>query len=111
FAQGTEDLLLQVGAAKASSTNTLNTVSTSDNTASPSRVFSAGESSYPDSTNYADQDDSQIHALKDIYDTPDNRIFIDVSYDDEGVVIDFTNLETTVNVSTFPTSRIYSIHP
>ncbi|GKG62130.1 hypothetical protein Tco_0632034, partial [Tanacetum coccineum] len=60
FAQGTEDLLLQPGAAKASSTNTLNIVSTPVNTARHSRVFSAGESSYPDSTNYANQDDSQI---------------------------------------------------
>ncbi|GJV89740.1 putative ribonuclease H-like domain-containing protein [Tanacetum coccineum] len=33
------------------------------------------------------------------------------SYDDEGVVADFTNLETIVNVSHIPTSRINSIHP
>ncbi|GJY16525.1 putative ribonuclease H-like domain-containing protein [Tanacetum coccineum] len=67
FAQCTEDLLLQVGAARATSTNTINTVSTPISTASPSRVFSA--------------------------------------------VADFTNLETTVNVSPIPTSRIHSIHP
>nr|GEV19685.1 ribonuclease H-like domain-containing protein [Tanacetum cinerariifolium] len=35
-------------------------------TASPSRVFSVGESSYPDSTIYADQDVSQIPALENI---------------------------------------------
>ncbi|GJY57211.1 putative ribonuclease H-like domain-containing protein, partial [Tanacetum coccineum] len=58
--------------------------------ASPSRVFSAGGPSYPDLTNN-DQDDSQIPA--------------------EGAVADFTNLETTVNVSSIPTSRIHSIHP
>ncbi|GKB17523.1 putative ribonuclease H-like domain-containing protein [Tanacetum coccineum] len=58
--------------------------------ASPSRVFSAGGPSYPDLTNN-DQDDSQIPA--------------------EGAVADFTNLETTVNVSPIPTSRIHSIHP
>ncbi|GJS32010.1 ribonuclease H-like domain-containing protein, partial [Tanacetum coccineum] len=67
FAQCTKDLLLQAGAARATSTNTVNTVSTPISTASPSRVFST--------------------------------------------VADFTNLETTVNVSPIPTSRIHSIHP
>nr|GEZ66951.1 hypothetical protein [Tanacetum cinerariifolium] len=67
-------------------------------TASPSRIFSAGESSYPDSTIYVDQDDLQILALKDIYDHPSNGIFSNASYDDEGPVADFTNLETTMNV-------------
>nr|GEV11592.1 retrovirus-related Pol polyprotein from transposon TNT 1-94 [Tanacetum cinerariifolium] len=65
--------------------------------ASPSRVFGAGESSYPDSTISADKDDSQIPALKDIYDHPSNGIFSNESYDDEGAVVDFTNLETTMN--------------
>ncbi|GJY04390.1 putative ribonuclease H-like domain-containing protein [Tanacetum coccineum] len=111
FAQGTENLLLQAGAAKASSTNTLNTISTPVSIASPSRVFSAGESSYPSLNNYANQDDSQIPALEDIYDTPDNGIFTNASYDNEGAVADFTNLNTTVNVSPIPTSRIHSIHP
>ncbi|GJY30311.1 putative ribonuclease H-like domain-containing protein [Tanacetum coccineum] len=67
FAQCTKDLLLQAGAARATSTNTVNTVSTPISTASPSRVFST--------------------------------------------VADFTNLETTMNVSPIPTSRIHSIHP
>nr|GEZ97117.1 putative ribonuclease H-like domain-containing protein [Tanacetum cinerariifolium] len=96
------------GATRASSTNTVNTVSTPVSTASPSRVFSAGESSYPDSTIYTDQDDSQIPALEDIYDHLSNRIFSNASYDDEGAVADFINLETTVNVSPFPH---HSIHP
>nr|GEV08443.1 hypothetical protein [Tanacetum cinerariifolium] len=64
------------GAARASSTNTINIVSTPVSTASPLRVFIAGESSYPDSTIYADQDDSQIPALEDIYDHPSNGSFI-----------------------------------
>ncbi|GJT48257.1 putative ribonuclease H-like domain-containing protein [Tanacetum coccineum] len=110
FAQCTEDLLLQAGVAKATSTSTVNTVSTPVSTASPSRVFSAGGPSYPDLTNN-DQDDSQIPALMDIYDNPSNGIFTNASYDDEGAVADFTNLETTVNVSPIPTSRIHSIHP
>nr|GEV21160.1 hypothetical protein [Tanacetum cinerariifolium]GEV23259.1 hypothetical protein [Tanacetum cinerariifolium] len=110
-AQGTENFLCQTGARRTSSTNTVNTVSTPVSTASPSRVFSAGESSYPVLTIYADQDDSQIPALEDIYDHPSNEIFSNASYDDEGAVADFTNLKTTVNVSPIPTSRIHSIHP
>ncbi|GJR41348.1 putative ribonuclease H-like domain-containing protein [Tanacetum coccineum] len=91
----------------ANSTNTVNTVSTPISTASPSNVFSAGG---PDLNNN-DQDDSQIPALEDIYDNPSDGIFTNASYDDEGAVADFTNLETTVNVSPIPTSRIHSIHP
>ncbi|GKA69183.1 putative ribonuclease H-like domain-containing protein [Tanacetum coccineum] len=106
FAQDIEDLLLQAGFARATSTKTVNTASTPVSTASPS-----GEQSYPDPTNYADQDDSQIPALEDIYDNPNYGIFTNVSYDDEGTVADFTNLETTMNVSHIPTSRIHSIHP
>nr|GEX51509.1 ribonuclease H-like domain-containing protein [Tanacetum cinerariifolium] len=33
------------------------------------------------------------------------------SYDDEGVVADFTNLESTMNASPIPQSRIHFIHP
>ncbi|GJZ15262.1 putative ribonuclease H-like domain-containing protein, partial [Tanacetum coccineum] len=92
FAQETKDLLLQAGAARATSTNTVNTVRTPVSTAS-----SFGGPSYPDLTNYADQDDSQIPALENIYDNPNDGIFTNASYDDEGAVADFTNLETTVN--------------
>ncbi|GJR98577.1 putative ribonuclease H-like domain-containing protein [Tanacetum coccineum] len=38
-------------------------------------------------------------------------IFTTSSYDDEGAVADFTNLESVVNVSPIPTSRIHSSHP
>nr|GFA13787.1 ribonuclease H-like domain-containing protein [Tanacetum cinerariifolium] len=65
FAQGTEDLLLQAGAASASSTNYVNTASTLVNTAStpintacPLRNVSAAKPSYPDLSTYANQDDS-----------------------------------------------------
>ncbi|GJV29547.1 putative ribonuclease H-like domain-containing protein [Tanacetum coccineum] len=54
FAQDTEDLLLQAGAAKASSTNIVNTASTPVSTASP-----YGGLSFTDLTN-TDQDDSEI---------------------------------------------------
>ncbi|GJY76668.1 hypothetical protein Tco_0481784 [Tanacetum coccineum] len=91
----------------ATSTNTVNTVSTPISTASPSNFFSAGG---PDLNNN-DQDDSQIPALEDIYDNSSDGIFTNVSYDDEGAAADFTTLETTVNVSLIPTSRIHSIHP
>ncbi|GKA67120.1 putative ribonuclease H-like domain-containing protein [Tanacetum coccineum] len=70
----------------------------------------SGGLSYTDLTN-TDQDDSQIPALEDSYDNPNDGIFTNASYDDEGAVADFTNLETIVNVSPIPTSRIHSIHP
>ncbi|GKD76288.1 hypothetical protein Tco_1334570, partial [Tanacetum coccineum] len=86
--------------------DTVNTVSTPISTSSPSNVFSVGG---PDLNNN-DQDDSQIPALEDIYDNPSDGIFTNASYDDEDAVANFTNLETTVNVSHIPTSRIHSIH-
>ncbi|GJW30006.1 putative ribonuclease H-like domain-containing protein, partial [Tanacetum coccineum] len=102
FAKDTEDLLLQAGAAKASSTNTVNTASTPVSTASPYGGLSF--------TN-TDQDDSEIPTLEDMYDHPTDGIFTNASYDDEGAVADFTNLETIVNVSPILTSRIISSHP
>ncbi|GKB05045.1 putative ribonuclease H-like domain-containing protein [Tanacetum coccineum] len=93
FAEEAEDLLLQAGVARATSTNTVNTVRTPIGTASPSIVFSAGGPAL----NNNDQDDSQIPALEDIYDNPNDGIFTNASYDDEGAVADFTNLESTVN--------------
>ncbi|GJR65408.1 putative ribonuclease H-like domain-containing protein [Tanacetum coccineum] len=91
FAQETKNLLIQAGAAKASSTNIVNTVSTPVSTASP-----YGGLSFTDPTN-PDQDDSEIPALEDIYQHPTDGIFTNSSYDDEGAVADFTNLETVVN--------------
>ncbi|GKC01349.1 putative ribonuclease H-like domain-containing protein, partial [Tanacetum coccineum] len=105
FAQSTKDLLLQAGAAKATSTNTVNIVRTPVSTAS-----SSGGPSFPNLTNYPDQDDSQIPALEDIYGNSNDDIFTNAFYDDEGAVTDFTNLEFTVNVSPIPTSWIHSIH-
>ncbi|GJU10373.1 putative ribonuclease H-like domain-containing protein [Tanacetum coccineum] len=73
-------------------------------------VSPSGGLSYTDLTN-TDQDDSQIPALEDSYDNPNDGIFTNASYDDEGAVADFTNLETIVNVSPIPASRIHPIHP
>ncbi|GKA12027.1 integrase, catalytic region, zinc finger, CCHC-type containing protein [Tanacetum coccineum] len=86
FAQKTKDLLLQAGAAKPSSTNIVNTASTPVSTAST-------DSDLPN----PDQDDSKIPALEDMYETPTDGIFTNSSYDDEGAVADFTNLESNVN--------------
>ncbi|GKA07413.1 protein kinase-like domain, concanavalin A-like lectin/glucanase domain protein [Tanacetum coccineum] len=105
FAQETEELLLQAGAAKASSTNIVNTASTSVSTTSP-----YGGLSFIDLTN-PDQDDSEIPPLEEIYANPTDGIFTNLSYDDEGAVADFTNLEPVVDVSPIPTSRINYIHP
>ncbi|GKF24367.1 hypothetical protein Tco_0076689 [Tanacetum coccineum] len=105
FAQDTKELLIQVGAAKVSSTNIVNTASTPVCTVSP-----YGRLSFTDLTN-TDQDDSEIPALEEIYDNPTDGILTNSSYNDEGAVADFTNLEPVVNASPIPTSRINSIHP
>nr|GEX29299.1 hypothetical protein [Tanacetum cinerariifolium] len=91
------------GKIKAVSTNLLNTVSTPFSTAGPSRAFNDGKLPYPD-------DPSMPH-LEDIYASLSERIFTDSSYDGKGVVTDFNNLETTVNVSPTPTTRIHTVHP
>ncbi|GKC50654.1 hypothetical protein Tco_1073399 [Tanacetum coccineum] len=91
FAQDNEDLLLQAGAAKASSTKIVDTASTPVSTTSP-----YGGLSFTDLTN-TDQDDSEIPAPEEIYNNPTDGIFTNASYDDEGAVADFTNLEHIVN--------------
>ncbi|GJW87660.1 putative ribonuclease H-like domain-containing protein [Tanacetum coccineum] len=120
FEQETENLVIQEGAAKPSSTNIFSTVSTpakasSTNfvniisipvsTASPHEGLSLADPTNPE------EDDSKIPPLKDIYQNSTDGIFTTSSYDDEGTVADFTNLETVVNVSPIPTSRIHSSHP
>nr|GEV25145.1 hypothetical protein [Tanacetum cinerariifolium] len=52
-----------------------------------------------------------IPSLEDIYEVPNDKIFTSESYDDESVVTNFTNLESTLNVYHIPQSRIHSIHP
>ncbi|GKA79468.1 putative ribonuclease H-like domain-containing protein, partial [Tanacetum coccineum] len=105
FSQDTKDLLLQAGAARDSGTNTVNTASTPVSTANPSRGLSFTELAN------SDQDDSKIPALEDSYNNTNDGIFTNASYDDEGAVADFKNLETIVNVSPIPTLRIHCIHP
>ncbi|GKG14257.1 hypothetical protein Tco_0353857, partial [Tanacetum coccineum] len=43
-----------------------------------------------------EQDDSEIPPLEDIYQNSPDGIFTNSSYDDEGAVADFTNLETII---------------
>ncbi|GKE70344.1 putative ribonuclease H-like domain-containing protein, partial [Tanacetum coccineum] len=106
-----EHLVIQEGAARtsstniASSTNLVNTVSIPVSTASPNEGLSLSDPTNPK------EDDSEIPPLEDIYKNSTDGIFTTSSYDDEGAVADFTNLETVVNVSPIPTSRIHSTHP
>ncbi|GJR22116.1 putative ribonuclease H-like domain-containing protein [Tanacetum coccineum] len=117
FEQETENLVIQEGAAKTSSTNIFNTVSTPAKASSTNLVNTI---SIPVSTaipheglspTNPEEDDSEIPPLEDIYQNSTDGIFTTSSYDDEGAVADFTNLETIVNVSPIPTSRIHSSHP
>ncbi|GJS00681.1 hypothetical protein Tco_0317189 [Tanacetum coccineum] len=78
FAQETENLVIQEGAAKASSTNIFSII-------------------------------SEIPPLEDIYQNSSDGIFTTSSYDDEGAVADFTNLESIVNVSPIPTCKEISL--
>nr|GEV74622.1 retrotransposon protein, putative, unclassified [Tanacetum cinerariifolium] len=83
--------------------NLLNVFSTLISTVGPSIALNDDEPLYPD-------DPSMPH-LEDIYASLNEGIFTDSSYDDEGVVTDFNNLETTVIFSPIPTTRIHTIHP
>nr|GEX48286.1 retrovirus-related Pol polyprotein from transposon TNT 1-94 [Tanacetum cinerariifolium] len=96
FAQSIKDFLLRAGAARASSTNYVNTAHTPVNVAStPLNTAST----------LTNQDDSQIPSLEDIYEVLRDGIFTSASYDDESAMVDFTNLETTMNVSPIPTKK------
>nr|GEU29091.1 hypothetical protein [Tanacetum cinerariifolium] len=68
------------------------------NTASLLRNVSAARPSYLDLLTYANQHDSQIPSLEDIYEISNDGIFTNASYDDEGAMVDFTTLESTVNM-------------
>ncbi|GJW22395.1 putative ribonuclease H-like domain-containing protein, partial [Tanacetum coccineum] len=118
--QETENLVTQAEAAKTSSTNIFSTVSTTAkasgtnfvntvsipvSTASPNKGLS-----FSDTTN-SQEDDTEIPPLEDIHEDTTNGIFTYSSYDDEGAEVDFTNLETVVNISSIPTSRINPSHP
>ncbi|GKA50377.1 putative ribonuclease H-like domain-containing protein, partial [Tanacetum coccineum] len=73
-------------------------------TDSPHEGLSLAEPTNPE------EDDSEIPPLEDIYQNSTDGIFTTSSYDDEGAVADFTNLETVVNVSPILTLNIHSSH-
>ncbi|GKC31511.1 ribonuclease H-like domain-containing protein, partial [Tanacetum coccineum] len=76
----------------------VNTGSTPVNTASSLGNDSVAKPSYPDPSNYANEDDSQIPDLEDIHEVPNEGVFTSASYDDEGAVADFTNFKSTMNI-------------
>ncbi|GJU36534.1 putative ribonuclease H-like domain-containing protein [Tanacetum coccineum] len=107
YTQENENLVIQAGAAKASSTNIFSTVSTPAKASStnlvnivgiPVSTASANEGLSLSDPSNPEQDDSEIPPLEDIYQNSSD-------------VADFTNLESVVNVSPIPTSRIISSHP
>ncbi|GJS10189.1 putative ribonuclease H-like domain-containing protein [Tanacetum coccineum] len=86
-------------------TNLLNTTSIPVSTASPYEGLSLADPTH------SEEDDSEIPPLEDIYQNFTDGIFTTSSFDDKGAVADFTKLETVVNISPIPTSRIHSTHP
>ncbi|GKF35359.1 hypothetical protein Tco_0108559 [Tanacetum coccineum] len=63
-----------------------------------------------DASQHAGPDDSDMSELE-IFNRPNQGIFDAASYDEEGVVTDFNNLPTKVDVSPISTLRIHNIHP
>ncbi|GJT57750.1 putative ribonuclease H-like domain-containing protein [Tanacetum coccineum] len=83
------------------STNSVNTVSSTVNAASTNEVNAVGED-----MSIELQDDLKMPALEDVS-------ILDFLSDDEGdgAVADINNLDTTIQVSPIPTTRIHKDHP
>ncbi|GKA26814.1 ribonuclease H-like domain-containing protein, partial [Tanacetum coccineum] len=122
FEQETENLVIQEGAAKTSSTNIFSTVSTPAKASSTNLVNTVSipglycvlmrDYLFLDQTNPEGKIILKyLHLRLFIYIILLMVLFTTSSYDDEGAVADFTNLESVVNVSPIPTSRIHSSHP
>ncbi|GJW87741.1 hypothetical protein Tco_0163081 [Tanacetum coccineum] len=111
--QETENLVTKAEAAKASSTNIFSTVSTTAKASGTNLVntVSIPVSAASSKSTNSQEDDNEIPPCEDIHEDATDGIFTHSSYDDEGAVADFTNLETVVNVSPIPTSRINPSHP
>ncbi|GJS10482.1 putative ribonuclease H-like domain-containing protein [Tanacetum coccineum] len=106
FAQESENLATQTGVANSSGTNIFSTVSTTAKASGTNFVNTVGIPastacpneglSLSEATN-SQEDDNEISQHEGIY--QDTSIFTTSSFDDEGAVADFTNLETVVNIS------------
>ncbi|GJY93767.1 putative ribonuclease H-like domain-containing protein [Tanacetum coccineum] len=59
---------------------------------------------------FSDADDDEMPEIR-IYDKSSEGIFEKASYDDDGIITDFTNLPDEVDVSTNHTLRIHNAHP
>ncbi|GJS41201.1 putative ribonuclease H-like domain-containing protein [Tanacetum coccineum] len=84
----------------------LGTVSENNSTSTPS----VNSSSEPVNTGRLDPDDSPMPELE-IFHKSETGIFDEASYDEEGVITNFNNLPTEIEVSPTPTLRIHNIHP
>nr|GEV71994.1 putative ribonuclease H-like domain-containing protein [Tanacetum cinerariifolium] len=88
-----------IGPNTTNSTNSFNAAGPSDNVVSLSFEI-GGNSSFVDPSQYPD--DPNMPALEDIVYSDDEK--------DVGVEADFSNLETSINVSPIPTTRVHKDH-
>lgn len=79
-------------------------------TTSTNFVNTGSESEKLDFTSQADLNKPVIPEPT-ISDVPDEGLFTEASYDEEGVITEFNNLPTEVDVSPVPTLRIHNVHP
>ncbi|GJT70954.1 putative ribonuclease H-like domain-containing protein [Tanacetum coccineum] len=80
----------------------------SENTSTSTPSVNTGSESV--NTGSFDPDDSPMPELE-IFHKSETGIFDEASYDEEGVITDFNNLPTEIEVSPTPTLRIHNIHP
>ncbi|GKF25739.1 hypothetical protein Tco_0081633, partial [Tanacetum coccineum] len=80
----------------------------SGNTSTSTSSVNTGSKSV--NTGSFDPDNSPMPDLE-IFHKSETGIFDEVSYDEEGVITDFNNLPTEIEVSPTPTLRIHNIHP
>lgn len=79
----------------------------------PTNTSSVNTGSEPDKIDSSDHDifDDEVMPELEIFHEPNEGIFTEASYDEEGVVTKFTNLPTKVDVTPVPTLWIHNIHP
>ncbi|GJY15779.1 putative ribonuclease H-like domain-containing protein, partial [Tanacetum coccineum] len=103
-----------VPATTPTSTNHVNTGSDKINTGFEGVTTGNVEAISPSATHeeevFSDADDDEMPEIR-IYDKSSEGIFEKASYDDDGIITDFTNLPDEVDVSTNHTLRIHNAHP